>query len=135
MRHSVFRNETVLVPEFIPSDTPHRDGQMKALEAYFQGVVEHSERMSQNVLLSGPIGSGKTMLSKKLGSTLEKKAMLYGNRVKFFHVNCRIDRSLPAILTKGLHFLGHGYPSRGFSFEVAAAVLLRGADRGTTCTW
>ncbi len=117
VRHSVFRNETVLVPEFIPSDTPHRDGQMKALEAYFQGVVEHSERMSQNVLLSGPIGSGKTMLSKKLGSTLEKKAMLYGNRVKFFHVNCRIDRSLPAILTKGLHFLGHGYPSRGFSFE------------------
>ncbi len=43
--------------------------------------------------------------------------MLYGNRVKFFHVNCRIDRSLQAIFTKGLHFLGHGYPSRGFSFE------------------
>ncbi len=46
----------VLVPEFIPSDTPHRDEQAKALEMYFQGVVEHSERMSQNVLLSGPIG-------------------------------------------------------------------------------
>jgi len=90
---------------------------MKALEAYFQGVVERSGQMSQNVLLSGPIGSGKTMCAKKLGATLEKSALLYGNRLKFFHVNCRIDRSLQAVLTKCLRFLGHGYPSRGFGFE------------------
>jgi orc1/cdc6 family replication initiation protein len=61
--------------------------------------------------------SGKTMLAKKLGVVLEKKAMLYGNRVKFFHVNCRIDRSLSAIFVKALNYLGHAYPSRGFSFE------------------
>ena len=117
LRNSVFRNESVLVPEYIPIDTPHREAQAKALEMYFQGVVERSGHMSQSVLISGPIGSGKTMLAKKVGSSLEKKAMLYGNRVKFFHVNCRIDRSLQAIFTKGMHFLEHGYPSRGFSFE------------------
>lgn len=117
IRHSVFRNESMLVPEYIPSDTPHRVAQIKALELYFQGVIEYSDRMSQNVLLSGPVGSGKTMIAKKIGSSLEKKAALYGNRVKFFHVNCRIDRSLQAIMIKGMHFLGHGHPSRGFSFE------------------
>ncbi|MGA2664297.1 MAG: AAA family ATPase [Nitrososphaerales archaeon] len=116
-RRSVFRNESVLVPEYVPPTTPHRGEQMRALEAYFQGVVERSGQMSQNVLLSGPIGSGKTMCAKKLGVTLEKSALLYGNRLKFFHVNCRIDRSLQAVLTKCLRFLGHGYPSRGFGFE------------------
>ena len=34
--------------------TPHRADQIKILEAYFQGVVEYSDRMSQNVLLWGP---------------------------------------------------------------------------------
>ncbi|HVC26934.1 MAG TPA: AAA family ATPase [Nitrososphaerales archaeon] len=61
--------------------------------------------------------SGKTMLAKKLGVALEKKAAGYGNRVKFLHVNCRIDRSLVAIFNKALRSLGHVYPSRGLSFE------------------
>jgi cell division control protein 6 len=115
--HSIFKNEGMLVPEYVPATTPHRGVQMRELEAYFQGVAERPQNVSQNVLLHGPVGSGKTMLAKKLGVALEKKAATYGNRVKFLHVNCRIDRSLVAIFNKGLRTLGHVYPSRGLSFE------------------
>jgi cell division control protein 6 len=114
---SLFKNENVLLQEYVPEAIPHRGVQMRELEAYFQGVAERPESVSQNVLLSGAVGSGKTMLAKKLGAAVEKKAAAYGNRVKFLHVNCRIDRSLVAIFNNALRTLGHVYPSRGFSFE------------------
>jgi cell division control protein 6 len=124
LRHSVFRDESVLFPEHIPAVTPHRVDQMKALASYFQSVVENSQRASQNVLIHGPVGTGKTTLAKKLGIELERKAVLYGNRVKFFHVNCRIDKSLPAIVGKALRYVGQGYPARGYSFEELLQALL-----------
>jgi cell division control protein 6 len=61
--------------------------------------------------------SGKTMLSKKLGELLQKKAMLYGNYVKMLHVNCRIDKSLQAVMVRALNAIGKNYPSRGYSFD------------------
>jgi len=83
---SVFRDESILFPEFLPHQTPHRDTQLKALELYFSSTVQNASRASQNVMLCGPVGSGKTLLARKLVETLQKKAMLYGNLVKVLHV-------------------------------------------------
>ena len=121
---SVFRDESLLFPEYLPHQIPHRDAQLKALELYFQSVIQNAPRASQNVMLSGPIGTGKTMITKKLGESLQKKAALYGNLVKMLHVNCRIDRSLQAIMVKALGSLGKNYPSRGYSFEELLSALV-----------
>jgi cell division control protein 6 len=75
-------------------------------------------------MLSGPVGTGKTMLAKKLGESLQKKAALYGNLVKMLHVNCRIDRSLQAVMVKALNSLGQNYPSRGYGFEELLSALV-----------
>lgn len=121
---SVFRDENILLPEYLPHQIPHREAQLKKLELYFQGVVQTASKASQNVMITGPIGSGKTMLSKLLRESLPKKAMLYGNLVKVLHVNCRIDRTLQAVMAKALKELGQSYPSRGYSFDELLAVLV-----------
>ena len=121
---SVFRDESLLLPEFLPHQIPHRDDQLRALEVYFQGVVQNASKASQSVVLSGPNGSGKTMLAKKLAESLPKKASLHGNLVKVLIVNCRIDRTLQAVMVRALKALGYAYPSRGYSFEELLSALL-----------
>ena len=132
IQRSVFRDESVLFPEYVHHTITHRMDQIRALELYFQSVVEKSTQASQNVLLYGPNGAGKTMLAKKLGETLQKKAMLYGNLVKLIHVNCRIDRTLQAAFVKTLNLLGYAYPSRGYSFEELLHALLEELKRSRT---
>ncbi|MGD1055345.1 MAG: hypothetical protein ABR867_04600 [Nitrososphaerales archaeon] len=122
---SVFRDESFLFPEYLPHQIPHRDAQLRVLELYFQSVVQNASKASQNVMLSGPIGSGKTMLAKKLGESLQKKATLYGNLVKMLHVNCRIDKTLQSVMVRALSTLGQNYPSRGYSFEELLSVSTR----------
>ncbi len=69
--------------------------------------------------------SGKTMLAKKLLlESLPRKAALYGNLVKAVHVNCRIDRTLQAVMVKALKALGQSYPTRGYSFEELLSALV-----------
>ena len=121
---SVFRDDSILLPEYLPHQIPHRDSQLRMLELYFQSVVQNASRASQNVILSGPNGVGKTMLAKKLGESLQKKAALYGNLVKTLLVNCRIERSLQAVMVKALKSLGQSYPSRGYSFEELLSALV-----------
>ena len=69
--------------------------------------------------------SGKTMIAKKLLlESLPRKAALYGNLVKALHVNCRIDRTLQAIMVKALKSQGQSYPTRGYSFEELLTALV-----------
>lgn len=125
MARSVFRDETLLLQEYLPHQIPHREAQLKKLELYFQSVAQNASKASQNVMITGPVGSGKTMLAKKLlFESLPRKASLYGNLVKVLHVNCRIDRTLQAVMVKALKSLGQSYPTRGYSFEELLTALV-----------
>jgi cell division control protein 6 len=122
---SVFRDEAILLQEYLPHQIPHREAQLKKLENYFQSVAQNASKASATVMITGPVGSGKTMIAKKLlFESLPRKAALYGNLVKVVHVNCRIDRTLQAIMVKALKTLGQSYPTRGYSFEELLTALV-----------
>ena len=125
MTRSVFRDETILLQEYLPHQIPHRETQLKTLELYFQSVAQSASKASQTVMITGPVGSGKTLIAKKLLlESLPRKAALYGNLVKVLPVNCRIDRTLQAIRVKAVKSLGQTYPTRGYSFEELLTALV-----------
>ncbi len=117
--NSVFRDESILLQELLPHQIPHLQAELRKLEFYFQEAMQNPSEGGRVVLLTGPVGSGTLELARKLVlESLPKKAAQYGNSVRTLHVNCRVNRSLQAVMEKALKTLGQSSPPpHGHSFD------------------
>ena len=110
---SIIRDEYVLRPEYLPDRIPHREEELKALVSHFSTFLKTGE-YSITLMLSGPVGSGKTMLARKLyieGQNISRRS---GSLIKFCMVNARIDRGPQLFVNRILKCLGVGLPKRGY---------------------
>jgi len=111
----VFRDEERLSPEYVPERLLFRDGELKQLLHYFSSVIYGERSFNTRVVISGAVGTGKTSLSKLFGQIAEREGRGSGFNVRYVHVNCRIHRSVYAVLRKAAENLGTDLPSRGYS--------------------
>jgi cell division control protein 6 len=112
---SVFKNYKALDFDFVPKDLPHRDTQFKRMFTIFGPIVDSN--VSQNAFITGPTGSGKTVLSKKFVMDFQDMARKAGKNVQFVLVNCRQRNTENAVMLRVLsHFQPH-FPDRGFSIN------------------
>ena len=86
---SLFKDEKPLSLEFIPSKLPHREREFLSLTQIFRSILEKPNTSSQRVLISGEVGTGKTVLSHRFGIDMERMAKGKGLNVKYLHINCR----------------------------------------------
>jgi cell division control protein 6 len=126
---SVFRDdndnensgEKVFNSNYIPIAIVHREEQMHSLVNYFRSIITSPTSSSRKVVLYGPVGTGKTLVSRAFCSDLMKFLKTEhkpGNPIfKFFHVNCRKTKTPHLILTTILRQLVPGFPLRGFSVD------------------
>jgi cell division control protein 6 len=121
---SVFKDESRLSIEYVPSHLPHRDKELRLLEVFFASALEDPGGLSQRILITGGIGTGKTALSKLFGSRIEKTAREKGINLRYVHVNCRINKSLFTVLKRVLESLAVPFPQRGYSDEELLHSLL-----------
>jgi cell division control protein 6 len=94
---------------------------MKGLVNYFRSIITNPTASSRKVVLYGPVGTGKTLVSRAFGHDIAqyiKKEHQPGNPIfKYFHVNCRKTKTPHLILTTALRELVPGFPLRGFSVD------------------
>ena len=88
-RPTVFKDETPLSLEYIPRKLPHRDEQMRFLTQLFRFTLDSPFSTSQRVLITGDVGTGKTVLAQRFGTDLVKAARNRKVNLHYVHVNCR----------------------------------------------
>ena len=124
-RPTVFQDETPLSLEFIPQKLPHREEQMRFLTQLFRFSIESPFSISQRVLITGDVGTGKTVLAQRFGTDIVKAARSRKVNLHYVHVNCREAKgSLFLIIKRVLTQFEPEFPKRGFAPEELLHTLM-----------
>jgi len=126
---SVFKDETKLDINYVPHKLPHREEELQLLMEFFDFLLHNPEKMTQRVLITGDIGTGKTALSQRFGAELTKRAQKKKINLHYVHVNCREYRgSLFLILHQAVSLFHPNFPRRGYSAEELLDILFKILD-------
>jgi cell division control protein 6 len=129
-KSSIFKDEGPLSIEYVPDVLPHREQQLRFLTQLFRFTVEKPGSMGQKVLITGDVGTGKTVLAQRFGLDIVKIAKARRIPLRYVHVNCREAKgSLFMVLKNAVKMLAPKFPHRGFGAEELLRSLLRVLDR------
>jgi cell division control protein 6 len=67
MSSSVIKNPSTLDFDYVPEQLIHRDEQLRFLAQMFKPLLTG---VSQNVIIKGPVGTGKTVIAKKFCNSI-----------------------------------------------------------------
>ncbi len=112
---SLFKDESKLFPEYVPSHLPHREEQLNLLASYFNGLLNYNDFPFYRVICYGPVGTGKTAVVKFFGKLIADEASKRGINLQYIHVNCQIERTKFMVVRKIIESLIPNIPKRGFS--------------------
>jgi cell division control protein 6 len=127
--YTLFKDETKLDINYIPSRLLHRLTELNLLSQFFSFILRFPGRMSQRVLIAGRVGTGKTVLTQFFGLQLLREARKRNINLHYVHANCREYRgNMSYILQKILHCFYPNFPVRGYSLEELLQTLMQVLD-------
>ena len=106
----VLANPGVFGFDYIPEDLVGRDEIQGQLASIFSSIA-HPEGTGRAVV-TGPVGSGKTVLVKRFCIDIERHLAEKRN-IKTVHVNCRNAATASRVMQKIVQDLDPGHPDRG----------------------
>lgn len=109
--------------DYVPPKLPCRERQMNELVNLYQHtILSHA---SQNAVLQGPVGTGKTVTAKRF--CIDFKKLCLDNKAVFdyVHVNCRQKMSDINVMIAIIRNFQSNFPDRGFSVQEIIEILGR----------
>jgi len=114
---NLFQDESVFEISYIPAKIKHRNAELMLLSNIFIRLIEKPFEVSKKVLIEGPIGIGKTLVSQKFKSMLEESVQRRNLNVKCISINCREEKTSYKAMRSIMAKLNQPVPERGLSPE------------------
>jgi len=96
---------------------------------FFSFSLRAPEKMTQRVMITGDVGTGKTALSQRFGADITREANKRGINLRYIHINCREYRgSLFLSLHHVVSIFHPNFPRRGYSAEELLGILMQILD-------
>lgn len=112
MTSRIVQNEESLDPGFIPPSLPHREKELALLAERYGRALESGT--AYHHVITGPVGSGKTALGRRLGTEMRRGARGGRPGVQDLYINCwrrNTDRTVLQDILRGVNL---GLPDRGY---------------------
>ena len=123
---SVIKDQQALDFDYVPDELPHRSEQLRKLAQFFKPVLQG---IAQNAVIRGPVGTGKTVMTKKFCSSFVQIARKHSTIVEYVHINCRKRSSDSMVLIGILNHFDKRFPDRGFSVQEMLQILYKQLKR------
>lgn len=124
---SVFRDISKLSFDYVPDELVHREEAQRRLTTLFSPLLSGR---SQNVLITGSVGVGKTALALWFCREFKSAASKKERNVEYLLVNCRRRKTTASALLAILNHFAF-FPDRGFSVSEMLDNLANHLSRGT----
>ena len=121
-RRSVFKDKRFVSIDYIPQDLPHREDQILRLADILVNLLKGHK--SSNVFEYGPVGTGKTAVTKLVVRKLLERASKLGVRFGCSYVNCRLYRTNYRALIKIASDLGLRVPKTGLPLDMVFSMVI-----------
>jgi cell division control protein 6 len=124
---SVFKDQRTLSFDYVPQKLIHREGQMKKLIMLFRPVLDSN--FSQNAVLIGSVGTGKTATSKRFCMDLKEYGEKHQKAIDWTIVNCRQRNSESSVILQVVNHFQPNFPDRGFSITEMLRILRKDLEK------
>jgi cell division control protein 6 len=108
----IISNPEALDFDFVPNEIVGRENIQSELANKFTSIDRHDS--SCRAIITGPVGSGKTVLAKTFCRDLQRH-LVNKREIMIAHVNCRNASTSTRVVQRILHEIDPGHPDRGLS--------------------